>query len=151
MNVKFQINQDLDDDEIKVIVQANQKTVTTRKIMEQIEVMTMTQPKVLPIKVEDQLIMVKVAELILVEVAGEKLTFFTKSQIIETSGHLNSLIRQLANLDFIQVSRHAVLNLNYLEALEAGFGGALVAKLTNGHKTAVSRRYVKQIEERLGI
>lgn len=51
----------------------------------------------------------------------------------------------------MQVSRHSVINLNYLESLESGFAGNMVAILAEGLKTEVSRRYLPDLERELGL
>lgn len=53
--------------------------------------------------------------------------------------------------DFVQVSKHGIINLNYLESLEAGFTGNMIAKLAFKQKTDVSRRYLPELEKKLGL
>ncbi|MBC7032115.1 LytTR family transcriptional regulator, partial [Salmonella enterica subsp. enterica serovar Enteritidis] len=44
-----------------------------------------------------------------------------------------------------------VINLNYLESLESGFAGNMIAILANILKTDVSRRYLPDLEKELGL
>lgn len=53
--------------------------------------------------------------------------------------------------DFVQVLKHGIINLNYLESLEAGFTGNMIAKLACKQKTDVSRRYLPELEKKLGL
>lgn len=53
--------------------------------------------------------------------------------------------------DFVQVSKYGIINLNYLESLEVGFTGNMVAKLAFKQKTDVSRRYLPELEKKLGL
>lgn len=53
--------------------------------------------------------------------------------------------------DFVQVSKHGIINLNYLESLEAGFTGNMIAKLAFKQKTDASRRYLPELEKKLGL
>ncbi|YAB14787.1 LytTR family DNA-binding domain-containing protein [Lactiplantibacillus plantarum] len=57
----------------------------------------------------------------------------------------------MANSDFVQVSKHAVLNLNHLITLSDSFSGNMTARLTNQVKTEVSRKYVKSLMTSLGV
>lgn len=41
--------------------------------------------------------------------------------------------------------------MNYLESLEAGFTGNMIAKLAFKQKTDVSRRYLPELEKKLGL
>ena len=58
---------------------------------------------------------------------------------------------RLNSRNFIQVSRHTVINIDHLESLSDSFSGNMTAKLTNQLKTDVSRRYVKLLMDYLGI
>jgi two-component system response regulator LytT len=137
--------------EPQIVVKATERNSDVERMIQKIETLMIESPKIIPVKTTDRIIMVKLEDLVLVEVMGEKLTFFVKDIQIESNGHLNKLLEQINNQEFVQVSRHAIINLNHLEALEASFGGTLVAKLSGGRKTTVSRKYVREIESRLGI
>ena len=58
---------------------------------------------------------------------------------------------RLNNPDFVQVSKHGLINIQHLEALEASFSGNMLAILTGKRKVDVSRRYLKNLEKRLGL
>ncbi len=101
-------------------------------------------------KTSDRIVTVKRDELIKVEVQGTSLTYYTLSEVVKTTGRLYQVLENL-NEDFVQVSRHSVINLNYLESLESGFAGNMVAILAEGLKTEVSRRYLPDLERELGL
>ncbi|HIX35046.1 MAG TPA: LytTR family transcriptional regulator [Candidatus Limosilactobacillus merdigallinarum] len=99
----------------------------------------------LPIRTTDRIVTIKFADLVKIEVQSTKLTFYTTSDVIETTGRLYKVLANL-NQDFVQVSRHAVININYLQSIEEGFAGNMVAILTGQLKTDVSRRYLPLLE-----
>lgn len=105
---------------------------------------------ILPVKTEDRILTIKIEEIIKVEVEKTELTFYTKSAVIKTTSRLYQVLEKLNN-DFVQVSKHGIINLNYLEALEAGFTGNMIAKLAFKQKTDVSRRYLPELEKKLGL
>ncbi|WP_315897439.1 LytTR family DNA-binding domain-containing protein [Lactobacillus gasseri] len=105
---------------------------------------------ILPVKTEDRILTIKVEEIIKVEVEKTELTFYTTSAIVKTNGRLYQVLEKL-NSDFVQVSKHGIINLNYLESLKAGFTGNMIAKLALKQKTDVSRRYLPELEKRLGL
>lgn len=104
----------------------------------------------LPVKTEDRILTIKIDEIIKVEVEKTELTFYTRNAIIKTNGRLYQVLEKLNN-NFVQVSKHGIINLNYLESLEAGFTGNMVAKLGFKQKTDVSRRYLPELEKKLGL
>ncbi|MCB6443015.1 LytTR family DNA-binding domain-containing protein, partial [Streptococcus salivarius] len=71
--------------------------------------------------------------------------------IYQTTETLTRFQQRINSSNFIQVSRHAVINIDHLESLSDSFSGNMTAKLTNQIKTEVSRRYVKLLMEYLGI
>ena len=88
--------------------------------------------------------------MIKVEVQGTSLTYYTLGEVVKTTGRLYQVLENL-NDNFVQVSRHSIINLNYLESLESGFAGNMVAILAKGLKTDVSRRYLRDLERELGL
>jgi len=110
-----------------------------------------TKPAVLPIKGDEQLLLVKTATIILIDVVAGTLQVTTTDGVVTTRERLTHLLQRLANPSFVQVSKHAVLNLDQLQALADSFSGNLTAKLTGGVQTAVSRKYVKSLMQQLGV
>lgn len=108
-------------------------------------------PDILPVKSGDQIQLLKVADLILITVDENYLILTGRFGEIRTRLRLYQLMDRLNNPDFIQVSKQTVLNINYLVYLEASFSGNMTAFLKGKHQTTVSRRYLKQLENRLGI
>ena len=104
----------------------------------------------LPVKTEDRILTIKIEEIIKVEVEKTELSFYTTNSVIKTNGRLYQILEKLNN-DFVQVSKHGIINLNYLESLEAGFTGNMIAKLAFKQKTDVSRRYLPELEKKLGL
>ena len=101
-------------------------------------------------KTEDRILTIKIEEIIKVEVEKTELSFYTTNSVIKTNGRLYQILEKLNN-DFVQVSKHGIINLNYLESLEAAFTGNMIAKLDFKQKTDVSRRYLPELEKKLGL
>lgn len=108
-------------------------------------------PRILPIKTLDRIEMLKVKELVSLDVEGTRLILDTLKGRQVTTERLYKFQERLNNPDFIQVSKHGVININHLEALEASFSGNMLAILTGKRKVDVSRRYLKNLEKRLGL
>lgn len=110
-----------------------------------------TQPVIIPVKTTERLVMVKTATIILADIQATTLLLHTTTGVIETHEPLRHLQERLKNPDFVQVSKHGVLNLDHLLSLEDSFSGNMTATLTNQVKTNVSRKYVKQLMQQLGV
>lgn len=149
MKVKFQIDPSLQD-EIEVEVRASAESGTVRRLINYVNKFGKRERNFLPVKTSDRIVTVKRDELIKVEVQGTSITYYTVSEVVKTTGRLYQILENL-NDDFVQVSRHSAINLNYLESLESGFAGNMVAILAEGLKTDVSRRYLPDLERELGL
>lgn len=149
MKVKFQIDPSLED-EIEVEVRASDKNGVVKRLINYLNKFGKRNRNLLPVKTSDRIVTVKRDELIKVEVQGTSITYYTVSEVVKTTGRLYQILENL-NDDFVQVSRHSAINLNYLESLESGFAGNMVAILAEGLKTDVSRRYLPDLERELGL
>ena len=150
MNVEFQSDSNLKKDQIKIKVISLEETAEVKNLLAYIQDFGKKVDSILPVKTEDRILTIKIEEIITVEVEKTELTFYTKSAVIKTTGRLYQVLEKLNN-DFVQVSKHGIINLNYLEALEAGFTGNMIAKLAFKQKTDVSRRYLPELEKKLGL
>ena len=146
MKVNFQEDPSLEEGELQVEVKALQKDRTVNKLINYLDKFGKKNRNLLPVKTSDRIVTIKRDELVKIEVQRTNLTY----EVIETSGRLYQVLDNL-NEDFVQVSRHSVINLNYLESLESGFAGNMVAILADGLKTDVSRRYLPDLEKELGL
>lgn len=106
---------------------------------------------IIPVKTPDRLVMVKTAAIILADIQQDTLLLYTTTGTITTHETLRHLVQRLGGKTFVQVSKHGVLNLDHLESLEDSFSGNMTAILTDHVKTAVSRKYVKQLMHQLGL
>jgi DNA-binding LytR/AlgR family response regulator len=51
----------------------------------------------------------------------------------------------------MQISKQTIINLSYLDLIEASFNGAFLLKLKNGLSDYVSRKYFPQLKKYLGL
>ncbi|MHC9531858.1 LytTR family DNA-binding domain-containing protein [Dellaglioa sp. BT-FLS60] len=148
MKINFEQNDELNDDEIVINLQANALSHDVLKILQQLENLN-TQVGMIPITVEDRVVMVQTSEILAIEVYGSELTIHTIVKNYSVKGQLKTMIERLNNHDFIQVSKSTVININQLESLEAAFSGNMTAFMTNQLKLIVSRKYLPELRRQL--
>lgn len=150
MEIKFTSDSSCADDELKIAIMAKSKTPTVQRLIKYLNRFDKGERALLPIKTADRIVTVKYRDLVKIEVQSTRLIFYTTNEVIETTGRLYKVLAGLNN-DFVQVSRHAVININYLQSIEEGFAGNMVAVLEGRLKTDVSRRYLPLLEKELGL
>lgn len=150
MKVNFLEDRSLKEKEVIVEVKACLEDEEVDSLISFIKKFKQKNKRLLPVKSEDRIFTIKTKNIIKIEVQGIELTYYLPEETIKTKGRLYQVLDKL-NMDFVQVSRHAIVNINYLESLEAGFVGNMIAKLDYGYKAEISRRYMKDLEKRLGL
>lgn len=149
MKVEFKKDESLHD-EIRVEVKSAEQDSTINKLLAYISKFDKQERSLLPIKTSDRIVTIKMNTLIKIEVQATSLTYYTTAEVVKTTGRLYQVLEVL-NDNFVQVSRHAVINLNYLESIENGFAGNMIVRLANNLKTDVSRKYLLELEKELGL
>ncbi len=149
MKITFQPNGSVDD-EIEIEIKAATQTDTIDKLIDYISNFKPQEQRIIPIKTLERIITIKVDQLVKVEVQGNVLMYYTTQQVVKANGRLYQVLENLSE-DFVQVSRHSIINLNYLESIESGFAGNMVAMLAGNLRSDISRRYLVNLERKLGL
>lgn len=99
---------------------------------------------------DDRIVVLKPEEIYMIRVEDEKTIIYTEYDQYRSRKRLKEVFEQVGN-SFMQISKSAVINLKYLDSVEAGFGGTMMIKLKNGCKDYVSRMYLKNLKQYLGL
>lgn len=108
-------------------------------------------PAMIPITSDDRIYLLDPREIFLVSVDERTLTIFTDKQTYQTNGTLHWLEEQLPSDLFFKPHRSYLLNLSKIREIQSWFNNTLMVTLTNGEKVPVSRSYVKQFKEKVGL
>ena len=150
MKIRFEEKQDIPENDPCVVIQAKQLSDQAREVMDYLEQFSTVNQVVIPIKTDDHLIMVKIDDIILAEIDKNQLTIYTTDKTFIVRDTLTNFQHRINRRNFLQISRHAVMNIDHLESLSDSFSGNMMAKLTRGVKSSVSRKYVKSLMDYLG-
>ncbi|TWT11050.1 LytTR family DNA-binding domain-containing protein [Streptococcus sp. sy004] len=149
--MKWQFKEDVTQNELSVTISKQAYDQEVAALVSYLDDFSHGTATMIPIKTADRIVMLAVADVVLVEVSGDDLLIKTEHQTLVFRERLYRFKEKLPTTDFVQVSRQTIININHLKSLEASFSGNLLAHLTGGLKTSVSRRYVKDLERILGI
>lgn len=148
MKIHFQ-QSDNQSEEIEVIVQASQLTSEVTKLLQYLENWQQTY-ELLPITIDERVFLLNISDIIAFEVLSNDLTIYTIQETYNTKGVLKKMFARLPD-GFIQVSKNSVINIKYLQSMEASFSGNMVAYMDKNIKIIVSRKYLSLLKEALGM
>lgn len=150
IEINYQQKNDMPIDKVKVNVEAHSFTEDVQTLLKTIENLD-NYTDVVPLSVDDRVVMVQLDDIIAIEIYKNELTVYTKSKVYQLKGKLKEIHQRLQSNDFIQISKSALINLNHLNSLEAAFSGNMTAFMDTGVKLTVSRKYLGQLKESLGM
>lgn len=151
MDIIFEEVPDFPKDKIEVVVKSYQENKVVRDVIAYLSDFNLSTSEYLPLKTSDKIVMVAIKDIVLAEVEGTRLTITTvkgKYVIIE---RLYRLKEKIQPMGFVQVSKHTLVNVNHLDYLEDSFSGNMLAVFSSGDKTIVSRKYLKDLLQFLGL
>jgi len=150
---RFEMDPQFSAAEPEVIVRADSKNIDIQDLITYIEQYQnpLSSAKILPVKTNDQLIMLKTEAIILADIQQSTLVIYTVDGTFTTSETLVHFAKRVDNVNFIQISKHGYINLDHLLSLSDSFSGNMTATLSKNIKTDVSRKYVKSLMQHLGI
>ncbi|WP_220752286.1 LytTR family DNA-binding domain-containing protein [Apilactobacillus xinyiensis] len=150
MKVNFLQDDNLNDNEILVTVNAPKLSNDVIDLIHKLEIMENSNNDNLSIYYHDKFIMIKQSNIVAVEVLKTTLTIYTIKDVYEINGSLKNIVNKLNNY-FVQISKCAIINVNHLKSMETAFSGNMTAFLTNDIKMNVSRKYLPNLKKILGI
>lgn len=151
MHYQFEEDSSLPKETIEVLVRSRKYDQAVQYVLDYLAKFEQGRVEILPVKTAVRTELLRVSDLILVDVDGTSLILETTNGRLITTGRLYKFREHLANPDFVQVSKYALININHLKSLENSFSGNMLAMLTNDVTTNVSRRYLSDLEKALGL
>lgn len=123
------------------------------KVTEAIELLTSSNEVIKHLlgRKEEKYYKVNVDEIFYIESIDRKVFIYTKTQTYEISEKLYVLEEQLVSMNFIRVSKSLLLNIDKIHSFYPKLSGNLEALLTNNEKVIISRRYVANLKNKLGM
>src|SRR5699024_10882176 len=138
----------------KEITETNNKKydrITSEDILLHLRQYTVPSAQKLGVKTADGILMIHKTEILFAEIFGKHLSITSKEETITTRMTLSALQRTLSNPSVIQTTKSSIVNITFIKKVDPSLSGNLTATLTNGKKISISRRYVKNVNQALGL
>ena len=122
----------------------------TDEIQKMIDILNANETPITALQNEDNIVILQPDEIYMVRVEDGDTIIFGEKQKFRSRKRLYELEQQLGR-QFMQISKSTLVNLAYMDRIEAGFNGTLLLKLKNGCKDYVSRTYLPEFKKYLGL
>lgn len=145
---------------MKIIIRQDERvteteiTVTCRRMDAQIEEILATVSLIdntVTGRRGDETCFIPLKEILYFESVESRVFFYTVDGVYEMSAKLYQLEERLKNLKFARISKSVIANLNKFRSIKPEKNSRLIATLTNGERLIVSRQYIGEIKEKLGV
>jgi DNA-binding LytR/AlgR family response regulator len=100
---------------------------------------------------DGQITMIEPANVYYFEAVDNKVFLYCEREVFETKLKLYEIEKEFANTDFLRASKSSIINLSKVKSLVPTFNGRLEAILKNGERVIISRQYVTELKNKLGI
>ncbi|AMB94254.1 LytTR family DNA-binding domain-containing protein [Aerococcus sanguinicola] len=142
---------DQDEDKHQVILRASdsQWLDRTSDLLYQLEGQQQTDR--LTIKSQDTYQVLAIPDILYAEINQGELTIWTKDKTYPCRLSLKKLESLLPKGDYLRASRYSLVRLDAIQSLELAFSGNMYAQLSNQKKILISRRFLQQFKEKLGL
>ena len=107
--------------------------------------------QVLPIQMDERIYMLQVPEIIAIGVENGETTIYTKNMTYIIHEPLSALEKKIDGHPFLRVHRAFLLNLKEIKEIQPWFNHTFQLTMSNGLKVPVSRSYMKDFKEKVGI
>lgn len=99
---------------------------------------------------DERTIVLKEHDIYMIRIENEKTIIYCKEKKYYSKKRLYELENILKH-SFMKISKTTLVNLQYIDGVEASFGGTMLLILKNGCKDYVSRKYLPGFKEYLGL
>ncbi len=94
---------------------------------------------------------IKLKDVLYFESVDKKTYAYQTETVYEINSKLYELENMLPQIKYIRISKSIIINISAVEMIEPEEGRRLKVKLVNGERVLISRMYVKDFKNRVGI
>lgn len=107
--------------------------------------------KAIPVQMDERIYIVKIENIIAIAVDNGITTIYTSEQEFFTNEPLNGYEERVKGNAFLRVHRSYLLNINKIVEIQPWFNHTFLVTMSNQVKIPVSRHYMKQFKEEVGL
>lgn len=145
--MKLTIEQALENNEIEITIKCGVMDDRLRKLIETIRQYSFS----LQCKKDTEVYSIPLEEIYYIESIDKKTFVYCKSEVYETNSSLSDLEEKFITSNFIRVNKSCILNLSCLSKVNPLWNHRLEAILKNNEKIIITRHYIPDFKNKLGL
>ena len=136
--------------ETKINIECNKTDESIIKLVSLIKNINNTDKKIIGISQEETYCLEQ-NEILYFESVDKKTFCYTVDNVFEVGMKLYEIDEQYEDTSFLRISKSIIVNLNRVKSVKPEFDGKMLATMDNGEKIYISRQYVKEFKNKIGI
>ena len=105
---------------------------------------------IIPVQHDDKTMMCRTDQIYYIESVDKRSFVYTKAGCYETKHRLYEL-EELLDSRFLRSAKAMIVNIRKIRSVKGEINGRMRAELLNGEQIVISRGYVKELKEKLGV
>lgn len=145
--MKLTIEQSLENNELEIIIKCGVMDDRLRKLIESIRQYSFS----IQCKKDSEVYSIPLEEIYYIESIDKKTFVYCKSEVYETTSSLSDLEDKFNTANFIRVNKSCILNINYISKVNPLWNHRLEAILKNNEKIIITRHYIPDFKNKIGL
>ncbi len=133
-------------EEENAVISVAEMTDSIRNAVDLLE----NQCRTIPVVSDGKTMMCRTDQIYYIESVDKRSFVYTKAGCYETRHRLYEL-EELLDTRFLRCAKAMIINIRKIRAVKSELNGRMRAELLNGEQIIISRGYVKELKERLGV
>ena len=104
----------------------------------------------IPVQADGKTLMCRTDQIYYIESVDKRTFVYTKAGCYETKHRLYEL-QEIMDSRFFRCAKAMIINIRKIRAVKSELNGRMRAELLNGEQIIISRGYVKELKEKLGV
>ena len=143
--MKITLNQDPVFSETEVIINCPQ---ADEDILRLVAMLRIHQRKLVGLR-DGESHLLDIKDILYIDTTDKRTFLYTRESVYESALRLYELEDSLAGLDFLRISRSAIVNFRCIRSIRPELGGRLLVTMEGGERLYVSRQYAAAWREKL--
>ncbi len=137
------LEQDLSKKDIEVLI----KYASMNKDIERITALLQSAEKRIKCTLDGSNKLVKASDIYYIESVDKRTFVYCEKSVYRTDSRLYQLAEDLAPLEFVQINKACVLNLNVMDSIKPLLNSRMEVTLKNGERLYITRKYLNPIKQ----